>query len=66
MTEAEFVEKIDWEGGVWDALLWGLRADMLDDPDSRLGRAWSKLEKFYAKHGPELEAAIEDVDVEVN
>lgn len=53
MNYAEFVAKIEWEGGVLDALDYGLKhADLVgDDEITRdLRSVWAELERRYAEH----------------
>jgi hypothetical protein len=51
MTVRRLAQKVQWEGGVLDALQYGIRADEIDDPD--VSEAWRKLESLWA----ELESA---------
>lgn len=46
MTKEEFATKVDWEGGIQDALDYGLHATDLDDvpENSELRRLWAALE----------------------
>lgn len=41
-TNQEVANKVDWEGGIIEALYWGLRSDDIADPD--LSAAWAELE----------------------
>jgi hypothetical protein len=59
MTEDEFLAKVEWEGGVVDALEYGLRADMLKDRSSELFKLWRKLDSKWDKLKPSL-AAVEN------
>lgn len=54
MTPQEFVAKIDWEGGVLDALIYGLKAKDLDDSDPEFKVEWFALEQAWAKFEPKL------------
>jgi hypothetical protein len=58
MTEDEFLQKVEWEGGVVEALEYGLRADMLKDPNIKLGRLWKSLETAWLGLQP-LMGAVE-------
>lgn len=49
MTPAEFAGKVEWEGGVLDALDYGLRADDLDDSNPELKAAWRDLARRWAE-----------------
>lgn len=58
MNAQEFATKVDWEGGIVDALDYGLHADDLDDePDTApLKQAWAELERIYRDQlGPAVE-----------
>jgi len=48
LTEAEFVAKIDYAGGIIEALGYGLSADDLEDQESDLAQTWRDLERQYA------------------
>lgn len=43
MTDQEFAQKVAWEGGVLDALEYGLKRSDLTDQDGRLAIAWASL-----------------------
>lgn len=50
MDVDSFAAKVDWEGGVIDALDYGLKADDLDPADERskpLREAWAEMERIY-------------------
>ncbi len=50
MSPRDFAEKVDWEGGVFAALEYGLHATDLDpsDPASvKLREAWAELERVH-------------------
>lgn len=49
MTEDEFLGKIEYEGGVFDALDYGLRSDALEDPESELGVEWDAIREAFDK-----------------
>jgi hypothetical protein len=49
MTEDEFLGKVEWEGGVLDALEYGLRASMLKDQNSKLASRWRALEAEWRR-----------------
>lgn len=51
MTPARFAGKVEWEGGVFEALDYGLEHTRLDPDDSaaaELRAAWAELERLYA------------------
>lgn len=54
MTPAEFAGKVEWEGGVLDALDYGLRADDLDDSNPELKAAWRDLARRWAEVEPDV------------
>jgi len=43
MTPEEFLDKVEWEGGIAQAVEYGLTSAHLDDPDSDFGRAWDRV-----------------------
>lgn len=50
MTRGNFASKIEWEGGIFEALDYGLKHTDLsaDDPDAAaLRAAWAELEAAY-------------------
>lgn len=65
MTLDEFATKVEWEGGVVDALRYGLKADDLKDDDPRaleLYEVWEALESAWlvvARLESEAEEIIE-------
>lgn len=45
MTKEEFAAKVDWEGGVADAVDYGLKAsDLPADAPAKVRAAWAALE----------------------
>ncbi len=59
MDKADFVSKIEWEGGIYDALEYGLKHTDLDEgEDDSLRSAWAEAEALYAR----LEQAIEAIE----
>lgn len=51
MTAAGFAAKVEWEGGVLEALDYGLKHTHLDPADheaAALREAWADLERLYA------------------
>lgn len=63
MTPGEFAAKVDWEGGVLDALHYGLRADDIDDSAPDLKRAWFRLQILWSQ---EIQPLLDVVEVELN
>ena len=64
MTPARFASKVEWEGGVQDALDYGLKATDLDpeDPNSReLREAWGELERIYREQYQPAERKVDDI-----
>lgn len=43
-TKQEVANKVDWEGGVISAIMWGLQAE--DIEDSELSVAWHEAEEL--------------------
>lgn len=56
MTESDFAAKIDWEGGITDALDYGLTAEHCEPGPLR--DAWEKLELKWAA----MQEEVEDVE----
>ena len=42
LTNQDVANKIDWEGGIVETLMWGLRSE--DIEDDLLAKAWKELE----------------------
>ena len=42
-TVQEVRDKVDWEGGIFETLRWGLSANRIKDP--KLAALWEKLEE---------------------
>jgi hypothetical protein len=73
MTPQEFAQKVEWEGGVLDALEYGLKADDLDDsPEAtdlyaewfELQDAWKKLQRLLEPVEARIEGLLLDQDEE--
>lgn len=68
MTVEEFSSKVEWEGGIFGALEYGLHADQLDSEDSastELRKAWADLESAYNELRPfvgMVESILEKID----
>lgn len=68
MTARRFAAKVDWEGGVVDALEYGLHATHLDPDDETskpLREAWSALEAAWQNAKPligKVEGLLEDIE----
>lgn len=43
----ELAGKIDWEGGLWSALEYGISAEDMPEGDSDLMEAWAELERHW-------------------
>ena len=56
MNEDEFLGKVEWEGGVLDALEYGLKAEHLKDQNRTLFIQWRLLEKAWKSFQPTLGA----------
>ena len=61
MTEKEFANKIEWEGGIIGALEYGLKHTDLEDQVSMLAARWRYLDEKWA----ELQPAIKQVEAEL-
>lgn len=65
MTEADFIGKIEWEGGVLAALEYGLTEDDLEQKDTALYKSWRALRSAYQSLLPllrDVEKALESYD----
>lgn len=58
-TEQEFAEKVDWEGGAFEAFVYGLRHADLKDTTSELALAWKEFEEACAEVEPLLDRVNE-------
>ena len=55
MSADDFVSKIIWEGGVLDALDYGLRAESIQEgSDDALRSAWAELQSAYETFGRQV------------
>lgn len=52
--------KIEWEGGIMEALDYGVRAEHMPEGDKELIRAWSALEDAY-RAVKKLADAVDDL-----
>ena len=61
MTDDEFLDKMDYEGGIWDAL-WGcgMRSTDLIDQDSKLAKAFQVIERMLETK--EVHEALQYID----
>jgi len=46
-SREELADKIDWEGGLMEALDYGITTDMMPEGDAELTEAWGKLAIAY-------------------
>lgn len=60
MTEHDFAAKVEWEGGITDALDYGLKAEDCEPGDLRT--AWEKLELQWAAIQEEMDDVQEVLD----
>lgn len=47
LSAESFADKVDWEGGIFEALRYGLRASDLKDQNSELAKQWAELESRW-------------------
>jgi hypothetical protein len=52
MTTARLAKKVDWEGGVENAIRYGIRSTQIAYPD--LAATWREPEGLYAEVEPKL------------
>lgn len=57
MSAAEFAAKVEWEGGVLEALEYGLTVDDIDLGEVELRGLWGPLQDAYRTLGPLVDAA---------
>jgi hypothetical protein len=46
-TRLDVAAKIDWEGGIWQALEYGLDADDMPEGDTELRELWAELDTAF-------------------
>jgi hypothetical protein len=64
-SRAALAGKIEWEGGLMDALDYGITTEMMPEGDAELTGAWSKLEasfKATAKLADVVQGLLPDPD----
>jgi hypothetical protein len=61
LDEKSLAQKIRWEGGLWAALEYGLKAERIADPE--LAELWARLERGYREMAPLMSAASQRLDV---
>jgi hypothetical protein len=63
MTAADFKAKVEWEGGIVEALDYGLKHTHLDGrAPAALYNAWKKLEELYAPLREQMRVVDELLD----
>jgi hypothetical protein len=63
MTDEEFANKVDYEGGPFGALDYGMRAEDIKNQDGELYTAWLELETKYDELKPlcdRVQKALDD------
>lgn len=50
LDRARLAEKVAWEGGTFEALRYGIRADDIGDPE--LAALWRDMEELYERMSP--------------
>lgn len=61
-SRERLVSKIDWEGGLLDAIEYGIRAEDMPEGDDELAKAWKKLEDAYNEvvpHAAQVSALLD-------
>lgn len=56
-SNQDVVMKIDWEGGLEEALRWGIRWNMIADRD--LAAVWERLETYFSRYNDEAKKVWE-------
>lgn len=54
--------KIEWEGGVLEALDYGITTEMMPEGDTELAGAWAKLEAAWKQLSPLADAIRKMLD----
>jgi hypothetical protein len=62
MSVEEFIAKVNWEGGVVEALDYGLTSTRLEDQNSEFANVWRNLERIYAST---FRPAVEAVEAQM-
>lgn len=65
MSPQEFASRVDWEGGVLGALLYGLRSEDLSNADPALRTAWQSLEVAWDSFQPwlaKVQAQLDEIE----
>jgi len=55
-SRAALAGKIEWEGGLMEALDYGIKTEMMPEGDAELIEAWAKLEAAYRAVEPLADA----------
>ena len=55
-SRTDLRDKIDWEGGITDALDYGIKTEDMPEGDAELTEAWGKLEAAWRALAPLAEA----------
>ena len=58
--DKELLEKVEWEGGILDAIDYGVRHE--DFESQELKNAWKKVEEFYDRMFPYTRVIEEALD----
>jgi hypothetical protein len=52
LSTGRLAQKVDWEGGVLEAIQYGVKAAEIEDP--AIARRWKRLEQLWLKMEPDL------------
>lgn len=66
-SRADLASKIEWEGGILDAVDYGIRAEDMPEGDVEMAEAWHELEDAYAaadRCARRVEALLPELDSE--
>jgi len=66
-SREDLAAKIEWEGGLMEALDYGITTEMMPEGDTELTEAWSKLEASFretSKLADAMSAMLPDADGE--
>jgi hypothetical protein len=61
-SRERLASKIDWEGGLLDAIDYGIKATDMPEGDDELAKAWKKLEDAYSEvvpHAAQVSALLD-------
>ncbi len=58
-SREDLAAKIEWEGGLMEALDYGIKTEMMPEGDAELAEAWAKLEASFRETSKLADAVTE-------